>query len=409
MRQKLFYYYQRYGFFMAAKAVLYYIKTRSIHTFAALNIAFHDHPWDTPPPPHHQRSAKFRILFLTFSYQSDSKRYRINHIMEYLKIAGIESAVLYVDDLAMTRNYALHYDIIVLFRLTLNERLRQFISDAKRSNIPVVYSTDDFLFDAETIEQYARLPSDVGVGAMALYREEAQKQQAAIQLCDYFLGSTDALAAQSETVGKPSFVIHNGLNQEWLDISARVAQTKVKRSTIVIGYFSGTKTHDRDFTVAENALVRVLNEYPAVTLSIVGWLKLGDAFQPFKKRINRSLVPWWEMPKKIADVDINIAPLEMGNPIVESKSELKYFEAGIVKVPTIASATDSYRYAITSGENGLLAYNDDDWYRHLRLLIKNEHLRQSMGENAYQHTLRHYAPRPMSQQTKAVFEEIYDR
>jgi hypothetical protein len=50
-------------------------------------------------------------------------------------------------------------------------------------------------------------------------------------------------------------------------------------------------------------------------------------------------------------LDINLAPLVMDNPFAQSKSEIKYMEAALVRAPTIASPTDAYRFAIRPGEN----------------------------------------------------------
>ena len=59
-----------------------------------------------------------------------------------------------------------------------------------------------------------------------------------------------------------------------------------------------------------------------------------------------------------------------------TKSEIKYMEAGLVKVPTIASSTDSYNYAIHSGTNGILIYQEDEWFTALSSLIVNKEARQ---------------------------------
>jgi len=53
-------------------------------------------------------------------------------------------------------------------------------------------------------------------------------------------------------------------------------------------------------------------------------------------------------------VDVNIAPLQE-NIFTDSKSELKFFEAGIVQTPTIASPTAVYRRVIDDGVNGFLS------------------------------------------------------
>jgi glycosyltransferase involved in cell wall biosynthesis len=68
----------------------------------------------------------------------------------------------------------------------------------------------------------------------------------------------------------------------------------------------------------------------------------------------REFVPLDQLPNEIAQFDVNLAPLEVGNPFCEAKSELKYFEAALAGVPTIASPTGPYRRAIRHGETGFL-------------------------------------------------------
>ena len=50
----------------------------------------------------------------------------------------------------------------------------------------------------------------------------------------------------------------------------------------------------------------------------------------------RATVPLDTMPDEMARFDVNLAPLEAGNPFCEAKSELKFFEAALVDVPTVS-------------------------------------------------------------------------
>ena len=68
-------------------------------------------------------------------------------------------------------------------------------------------------------------------------------------------------------------------------------------------------------------------------------------------------MPWRNLPSIQVRFDINLAPLEINNPFGQSKSEIKYVEAALLRVPTIASPSDSYSAAIRHAENGYLANN----------------------------------------------------
>ena len=99
---------------------------------------------------------------------------------------------------------------------------------------------------------------------------------------------------------------------------------------------------------------------------------------------------WEKYLENIAGVDVNIAPLEIGNPFCESKSELKFFEAGIVGVPTVAVKNRTFSEAIKDGMDGFLAGNMDEWIEKLEKLVTNENLRREMGHKAREKSLQNY-------------------
>jgi hypothetical protein len=106
----------------------------------------------------------------------------------------------------------------------------------------------------------------------------------------------------------------------------------------------------------------------------------------------RERVPRYETPAEYAQFDINIAPLEIGNPFCEAKSELKFFEAALVGIPTVASPTQPYAAAIRHGETGFLASDDAQWYAQLRDLVQSSEMRISVGNRAYEAVLWPYGP-----------------
>ena len=97
----------------------------------------------------------------------------------------------------------------------------------------------------------------------------------------------------------------------------------------------------------------------------------------------RPFVDWTRLPAEIARVDINLIPLVL-SPFTEAKSDLKYYEAAVLKIPSVASPTDVFRTCITHGSNGFLAHSPDEWYLALRRLIVDSGLRRRMG--ATRHT-----------------------
>jgi glycosyltransferase involved in cell wall biosynthesis len=150
-----------------------------------------------------------------------------------------------------------------------------------------------------------------------------------------------------------------------------------------VGYFSGSATHQRDFAECEAALLDIMERHPEIRLRLVGYLVLGPQWDRYRDRIERiGFLAAADLLRCIAETDINLAPLELGNPFCEGKSELKFFEAALVGVPTVASATETFRDAVEDGISGLLVRDTAEWRRALELLIASESRRKAIGEAA---------------------------
>ena len=115
-----------------------------------------------------------------------------------------------------------------------------------------------------------------------------------------------------------------------------VEQTDKAKDRIYIGYLSGSKTHDQDFAQVEAALLEVMERHPEVYLKLVGVLD-ESGMEPVQNRIEKlPFMDWRQLPAVIAGLDINLMPLE--NSLFHwCKSENKWTEAALVKVPSVMS------------------------------------------------------------------------
>ena len=154
-------------------------------------------------------------------------------------------------------------------------------------------------------------------------------------------------------------------------------------TNIIIGYFSGSITHNSDLEMIEPAIIKILKEYNNVKLLIFGQLTIPEELNNFNQQIiKKNFTDWRKLPQLISNVDINIAPIE-DSIFNQAKSENKWLEAALVKVPTIASNVGAFKDVIIHNETGLLCNNVDDWYISFKALIDNKELRNIIGENAH--------------------------
>lgn len=83
-------------------------------------------------------------------------------------------------------------------------------------------------------------------------------------------------------------------------------------------------------------------------------------------------------------------------------------EAGIVGVPTIATATEAFQTAIIDGENGWLvpAETTQEWYEKLALACQHHNHRLLAGKAARQDCITRYTAEARAPQVKKIIEKI---
>ena len=210
------------------------------------------------------------------------------------------------------------------------------------------------------------------------------------------VSTTSFLAEKLREKNERVFIVPNKLSNKDLKITNNILKNKksLDDNKIKIGYFSGTISHNKDFAVITDVITKVMEKHKNVELFLAGPLDIESKLNKFKNRIVQlAYVPRDRHFENIARVDINLAPLEIGNPFCESRSELKFFEAGILKVPTVASATRTFREAIDDGIDGFFAGTSKEWTEKLERLIEDKELRKRMGEKAREKSLRKYTNR----------------
>lgn len=84
--------------------------------------------------------------------------------------------------------------------------------------------------------------------------------------------------------------------------------------------------------------------------------------------------------ESLNELDIVLAPL-VDNNFNRCKSELKLIEAGMFKLPIIASNVTPYKEIIIHGVNGYLCDKQSDFLKYVQLLQNNPKLRVELGEN----------------------------
>jgi glycosyltransferase involved in cell wall biosynthesis len=220
--------------------------------------------------------------------------------------------------------------------------------------------------------------------------------------------ATPLLAEFAGKTGRTAYVHRNALGSEMIALAEQLYQQRQSRApneSFVIGYGSGTPTHEIDFKEATAALVSVLDRYRHVKLWIAGPLALPEEL--FAERVVRfPLTDWRGWFELLSQMDVALAPLELDNIFCRAKSEIKFVEAAALAVPVVASDIDPFRNSMNNGHDGFLAANDKEWEQALTLLIEQPERRLQIGENARRNVLQHYNAQARAKDLSAILPSL---
>ncbi len=324
--------------------------------------------------------------------------YRVERLMETLNGLGVHT-VWYDPELVFANpDLIAECKLLICWRLRMTIHLQSVLEESTRHGIPVIGDLDDYVFDPDLAEpEITDAIRFQGLDKQKI-KKLFQDYRELIVRSDILTCPTRFLAGEMAKLEKPVAVLPNGYDSGTLLESYRLIRSRPhekKKRVLRIGYAGGTRTHQKDFELVVGPLVKIFDEFPEVRLVVFGIalsIREYPGLEPYIDRIeNRRLVPLKELQKEIARFDINIAPLTM-NAFNEAKSELKYFEAALLEVPTIASPTAPFANVIRHNVNGLLASSGQEWHECLRMLVSDRQARRRLGKNAHTDVLWNFGP-----------------
>uniref|UniRef100_UPI0006CF66FB glycosyltransferase n=1 Tax=Clostridium sp. NkU-1 TaxID=1095009 RepID=UPI0006CF66FB len=332
------------------------------------------------------KKNKGTILFINGCCVENPIRYRVLHQMEQLKEAGISCAKIYSEDieLEMEKNYQL----FIFYRCEYTENIAEFIGRAKSHQKRVCFDIDDLITDTKYTNQLPFV-QEFSLAYKKVFDTSVMLIGKTLSLCDIAIVTTEALAEELGKVVQETYINRNTASKEMVIYAEEALKSpKYDSKYIWLGYFSGSLTHNKDFEIIRPVLMRILEEYTQIGLILVGELETSDEINRFGERIMKmGMTSWQELPKLIVRADVNLAPLE-DTIFNRSKSEIKWIEAALVKVPTVASNIGAFKTMIEDGMTGILCENiEDSWYKGICRIIDDKTERLRIAENAYKYVM----------------------
>ena len=311
-------------------------------------------------------------------------RYRVLNKAEQLRKHGFEVKVVNLSEFELTQ--AQNASHIIIYRSPISPELLRLCHLAKDYGKPIFFDIDDLVFDTLYTDQLS-YTKGLPHHEKENYDANVRNYGYMLENCDGAITSTNQLQKELKKYQSKVLLNRNLASDELISISSQFLKDYSQVSDVVkIGYFSGSISHNENFELIKSAIKQLLKKYSNVQLHIVGILDIPKDMKPFENQIvTHDYVDWDKLPVLISEVDINLAPL-VDSIFNRAKSEIKWIEAALVKVPTVASKIGAFSDMVIDGETGLLA-TDDQWFDKLEALVLSPELRQNLAESAYRAVL----------------------
>lgn len=352
-------------------------------------------PWKVPL---HERiktlaRGRHRVAYFYETANNSTFRYRAYNMVQVLndeKNRDVSASYFFLDDLHLFDEIADLADVLVICRSRYCHRISQLVTKFRVRGKRILFDIDDFVFNTSYAHLIiSTLDQDTDNSEVWDYWfSYLGRMGETLRMCDGAITTNDYLATRiAEFSGLPVNVVPNFINKEQLDLSERLFRGKEvsgfsRDDKICLGYFSGSPSHNLDYSIMTSALEEVLENDPRVELMVVGYIEAGPELSRFGRRIKRQpFHDYVNLQRLVGSVEFNLMPLQ-SNYFTNCKSDLKYFEAAIVGTLSIASPSHTYAAAIQDGENGYIA-QAHQWASVIQRAIENIDTYPDMAATAY--------------------------
>jgi len=255
-------------------------------------------------------------------------------------------------------------DLAIFHRPRDGWGFRRFLQSLQKQKIPFFADVDDLIFDPALAE------FSPGVRNNLVSLKQTQpiflSHFRALQNFPVLTVSTEPLAVEAQRCF-PSIrveVVPNAVAFDWMKETIR--PQGFDKEAGILGYFPGTRSHDRDFAMLSTTLRKFLEEFPEWKLRVAGPLSL-PAELPASRIEQVPKLEFSDYKNLLKKSTLVLAPLETTR-FNECKSALKIIEAGAWGIPAVATPIpDMQRFA---GPGVGLPVALEDWLPTLRHLAE---------------------------------------
>lgn len=301
---------------------------------------------------------------LAYPAPSGSAIWRLHDPFKYLQTIGVDAQV---SDEKITDKAAQWADIVVLQSTVNKEGIALLRAYQKLHGLKIVVECDDFL----------ELNDDNPHAIEHKIANASEIIKITIGIADMVTCTNENLMKHLKKLNPNVKILPNYMDMKRWDLPKHRNTT----DRIRIGW-AGSATHLNDLKSIVAPLIKAKEEYPQIDYIFVGETRIRDLF-PFSVEVMMG-VPFEYWPEKLhaLRLDIALAPL-LDTPFNHCKSNIKFQEYAIAQYPGIYAPL-VYNFQYFEPKFGIVAEEEDHWYRAIKHLIDYPQRRQEIRENAYE-------------------------
>lgn len=316
---------------------------------------------------------KIRIAFFCRDNNGACPVIRVISPLEKLKKnAEIELEICLVDNFTSENiiswvKAANKSDIIIFQRAFMVDFIKKIVKNHKDKII--IYELDDNLI---------KLPPE-----HPLYDNYVKNKDKVVEMLsfvDAITLPTEFLKKELLKFNKNIYVLPNYLDS---NIWSKKLIKKQKKDFLYIGY-SGSFTHAADLELIVPLLERIKEKFgDKVKFKFLGCKPKNLKTVDFEYEAENFSYNDFAYKLINCEFDIALAPLQI-NDFNKSKSNIKYLEYSISKIPAVYTDIEPYSSCIKNGFNGFLVKNSvQKWDEAVSKLIEDSCLRVKLAKNAF--------------------------
>lgn len=190
-------------------------------------------------------------------------------------------------------------------------------------------------------------------------------------------------------------------------------KSRVKRTPICIGWIGNGSHYKRDLIkVLQTPLTEVAKRYP-IRFKVVGACNEVELYRAFSDIPGISIdfidQVQWDNPEAVSttlqDVDIGLYPL-LSNDFNMYKCGFKALEYMAMSIPVVSSRLAENQEIIIEGETGFFAENSEAWEKSILHLVRDDSLRELMGENGRKIIEQSYSTQVVTNKLCSMLDNI---